>query len=102
MNSDSGLTQDQRIAESVEQALQADPNTLKHPITVEAVGSTVTLSGHVASQAAKDSAIRIAKQTDGVIDVIDELVIGDEDGFLNWFMPWRDRDKDIKHESGEF
>jgi osmotically-inducible protein OsmY len=100
VSTDSNLTADQRIAEAVEQSLAANPQMAKYPITVAVEGSTVT--GHVPSQEAKDTVIQTARKVDGVIDIDDDLVIGGEHHVGDWLFPWRDRNKDIEQESGEW
>jgi osmotically-inducible protein OsmY len=99
---DSLLTNDERLAEAIEDALAAEAWTQKFPVTVAVVGSTVTLTGHVPNQHAKDSAIALARGVHGVIDVDDDLVIGGDHPWKNMFMPWRNRDEDIEGGSGEF
>jgi osmotically-inducible protein OsmY len=102
VSNDRDITADQRIAEAVEQALAANPWLADYPITVAAVGSTVTLTGHVPSQDAKDTVIQMARKVDGVIDVNDDLVIGGEHPVADWFFPWRNRNEDIQQERGEW
>jgi hyperosmotically inducible periplasmic protein len=45
-------------------------------IDVTTVGSTVTLSGRVGSAAERDRAVALARETDGVTRVVDNLQIG--------------------------
>ena len=44
-------------------------------IDVDTNGSVVTLSGRVASQAERDRAVRLARETEGVTSVVDRLVV---------------------------
>ena len=95
-------TADQRIAEAVEKALAANPWLADYPINVAVVGATVTLTGHVPSQDAKETVIQMARKVDGVIDINDDLVIGGEHPIEDWFFPWRNRNADIEQERGEW
>jgi hyperosmotically inducible periplasmic protein len=45
-------------------------------IDVTTVGTTVTLSGHVGSTLERDRAIALARETDGVTKVVDNLKVG--------------------------
>jgi hyperosmotically inducible protein len=44
-------------------------------ISVDTVGSVVTLTGIVGSNAERDRAVRLAKETDGVTKVVDKLEV---------------------------
>ena len=44
-------------------------------IDVDTSGSVVTLSGRVSSQAERDRAVRLARDTEGVTSVVDRLVV---------------------------
>lgn len=46
-------------------------------IDVDTSGSIVTLSGRVSSQAERERAVRLARETEGVTSVVDRLVIGE-------------------------
>ena len=96
MNSDSNWTRDEPITAAIEQEIQARMHPDAPPINVAAQGATVTLTGHVANQATKDALIQLAHDTDGVIDVTDNLVIGGGHPFLDWFFPGRDANKDLE------
>ena len=82
MNSDSGLTSDMSLSENVEQALQANGTTSGHPLSVAAEGAMITLTGRVPSQDVKDAAIRTARSVAGVVDVVDDVTVGDDGGGL--------------------
>jgi osmotically-inducible protein OsmY len=99
---DSILTNDERLAEAIEDALASEPWTLKFPVTVAVEGSSVNLTGHVPNQQAKDRAIALARGVHGVLDVDDDLVVGGDHPWKNMFMPWRNRDEDIEQGHGEF
>ena len=81
---DKRLTDAMQIETTVENALQADPTVGKYPITVAVQGSTVSLTGRVDSQNIKDAAEKIAYSVPGVLDVTNELVVGDtDDGYFD-------------------
>ena len=44
-------------------------------IDVDTAGSVVTLSGRVGSEAERARAVQLARETDGVTSVVDELTI---------------------------
>src|SRR2546426_6920018 len=67
--SDSGITT------KVKAKMVADDTVKPHEINVTTRDHVVTLSGEVGTTAAKDQAIQIARQTDGVRDVVDRLTI---------------------------
>ena len=85
-----------QITQAIEGAIQARMRPHTPPINVAVQGTTVTLTGHVANQATKDAIIQLARDTDGVIDVIDNLVIGGGHPFLDWLFPWRDPNQDLE------
>jgi osmotically-inducible protein OsmY len=103
MNSDSDWSRDEPITAAIEREIQARMQPDAPPINVAAQGATVTLTGHVANQATKDAIIQMARDTDGVIDVTDDVVIGGSHPVLDWFFPWRDPNKDLEHtDKGEW
>ena len=75
MNDDNALTRDMAIMEKTEQALEANAITARNPFEVEAEGATLTIRGQVESQQAKETAERIARGVDGVIDIVNEVVV---------------------------
>lgn len=96
MNGESDLSRDQQLTEAIEREIQSRMQPDAPPINVAVQGATVTLTGHVANQATKDAVIQMARDTEGVIDVTDDLVIGGGHPFLDWFFPWRDRNRDLE------
>lgn len=96
MTNDNVLTSDQRIAQAIEGEIQARLRPGAPPINVAVEGATVTLTGHVANQATKDAINQLARDTDGVIDVTDNLVIGGGHPFLDWLQPTRDPNRDLE------
>jgi len=77
--SGAALTGDAAIMDQVSQALRSNATTARYPIDVAAQGATVTLTGTVGSQDAKRTAEQFARGVPGVIDVTNELVVGDDD-----------------------
>ena len=78
--SDSGITT------KVKTAMAADPIVKAYQVDVTTENKVVTLTGDVETTAAKEQAARIARQTDGVRDVIDRLRVNDTaatSGLLN-------------------
>jgi hyperosmotically inducible protein len=68
---------DPGITASVKAKLVADDMVKANDIDVTTMDRTVTLNGEVATQTAKDRALRIARETDGVQSVIDNLTVQD-------------------------
>lgn len=66
---DSGLTL------AVKSKLAADPAVKASRIEVTTQDKVVTLTGNVESQAEKDQAIRLARETSGVVDVLDRISV---------------------------
>jgi len=93
---DPTLTRDQQITRSIEDSIQARLESDAPPINVAVQGATVTLTGHVANQATKDAINALTSSTDGVINVVDNLVVGNDRSLLDWFMPGRDENRDLE------
>jgi osmotically-inducible protein OsmY len=87
---------ERQITQGIEGQIQARMQRHTPPINVAVEGTTVTLTGHVANQATKDAIIQLARNMDGVNDVIDNLVIGGGHPFLDWLLPWRDPNQDLE------
>src|SRR5262249_28294218 len=66
---------DAGITTKVKSKLAADPTVKASQIDVDTKNKVVTLNGTVDTQAAKDQAILIARQTAGVADVVDNLTV---------------------------
>jgi hyperosmotically inducible protein len=69
------VTADASITTAVKTKLLADPKVGGLKIDVDTKDNVVTLSGTVKSAAERDEAIRLAKTTTGVKDVVSKLVI---------------------------
>jgi len=96
MIEDAVLSRDQKIARSIEDAIQARMKSDAPPINVAVQGATVTLTGHVANQATKDAVNALARNTEGVLNVTDNLVVGNDRSLLDWFLPTRDENRDLE------
>jgi hyperosmotically inducible periplasmic protein len=68
---------DAGITTNVKTKLAADDTVKAYKVDVDTRNGVGTLSGEVESAAAKEQAIRIARQTDGVRDVIDQIHVGE-------------------------
>ena len=66
---------DAGITTKVKSKLAADDTVEANDINVTTRDRVVTLSGAVETTAAKDQAIQIARQTEGVSDVVDQLTV---------------------------
>jgi len=68
---------DAGITTNVKTKLAADDTVKAYQIDVDTRNGVVTLSGGVESAAAKERAVQIARTTDGVRDVVDQVRIGE-------------------------
>ncbi len=68
---------DAGITTNVKTKLAADDTVKAYQVDVDTRNGVVTLSGDVENAAAKEQAIQIARQTDGVRDVIDQIRVGE-------------------------
>jgi hyperosmotically inducible protein len=66
---------DAGITTKVKSKLAADDTVKAYQIDVDTRDKVVTLSGNVDSQAAKDQAVAIARSTEGVADVVDNITV---------------------------
>jgi osmotically-inducible protein OsmY len=66
---------DPGVTTAVKTKLAADDTVKAYQIDVDTNGGVVTLSGAVASQQAKDRAVQLARETDGVSSVDDRLTV---------------------------
>lgn len=67
---------DAKIEADVLKAFAADSRVANQPINTSTVYGTVTLSGSVSTEAARDAAEQIASRTPGVKKVVDQLSVG--------------------------
>lgn len=68
---------DAGVTASVKSKLAADDTVKAYEINVDTQNHVVTLSGDVQSSAAKDQALRLARETQGVREVVDKLTVSD-------------------------
>jgi osmotically-inducible protein OsmY len=68
--SDAGLTA------KIKAKMALDDTISAAAIDVDSNGSTVTLSGRVGSQAERSRAVQLARETEGVTKVVDQLTVG--------------------------
>ena len=68
--SDAGLTA------KIKAKMALDDTISAAAIDVDSNGSTVTLSGRVESQAGRSRAVQLARETEGVTRVVDQLTVG--------------------------
>ena len=66
---------DPGITAAVKTKFAADDTVKAYQIDVDTASSVVTLTGTVDSQAAKDMAVTLARQTDGVTQVVDRIAV---------------------------
>jgi hyperosmotically inducible periplasmic protein len=66
---------DAGITTKVKGKLAADDTVKAYQIDVDTKDKVVTLSGNVDSQAAKDQAVALARSTEGVADVVDNITV---------------------------
>lgn len=68
-------TKDATVSGTVKTKLAADDQVKASEIKVDTVNGVVTLTGNIDSQAAKDRAIQIARETKGVVQVKDMISV---------------------------
>lgn len=66
---------DAGITTAVKSRMAADDTVKAYQIDVDTRQGVVTLSGNVETQAAKDQAAKVARETDGVKNVVDNVVV---------------------------
>lgn len=66
---------DPGVTTAVKSKLAADDTVKAYQIDVDTKDRVVTLSGSVESAAQKEQAVRIARQTEGVRDVVDQIIV---------------------------
>ena len=68
--------QEAALTTKIKAKMALDDSVKARAIDVTTNGSTVTLSGTVGSAAERDRAVRLARETDGVTQVVNHLRIG--------------------------
>jgi hyperosmotically inducible protein len=71
---------DAGITTAVKSKFAADDTVKAYQIDVTTENKVVTLAGNVETPAAKDQAVLLARNTDGVREVVDRLVVGEAAG----------------------
>ena len=69
---------DPGVTTAVKSKLAADDTVKAYQINVDTADGVVTLSGTVETHAAKNQAVTLARQTDGVRDVVDQIAVNPE------------------------
>ena len=94
---------DPGITTAVKSKLAADDTVKAYQIDVETRERVVTLSGTVDSPAAKDQAVTLARQTNGVRDVVDNISVNRETAATagEQIREGTDATKGAIHEAGE-
>jgi hypothetical protein len=86
---------DAGITTSVKTKLAADEAVKAYQVDVETANQVVTLRGDVETVAQKEQAVRLARETDGVRDVIDQLRVNPTAATSGFGDPDVDRDPDV-------
>jgi hyperosmotically inducible protein len=68
---------DAGISTAIKTKFAADDMVKAYEIDVDTNNRVVTLTGEVETSVAKDQALKLARETDGVRDVVDKLSVGD-------------------------
>jgi osmotically-inducible protein OsmY len=71
---------DAEVTAKVKTRLAADPEVNPFRIDVDTIDGTVTLSGMVSSEAEKAEAEKLARNTEGVVAVVNNLTVGQRGG----------------------
>ena len=66
---------DGRLTAKIKSKMALDDTVKALNLNVDTVGAVVTLKGYVGSEAERDRALRLARETEGVIRVVDQLQV---------------------------
>ena len=69
------IATDAALTAKIKSKMALDDNVEAADIDVDAAGSVVTLRGTVSSQDERQRAVRMARETEGVTSVVDQLVV---------------------------
>ena len=86
---------DAGITTSVKSKLAADDTVKAYQVDVDTSNQVVTLRGDVETEAQKEHAVRLARETDGVRDVIDQLRVNPAAATTGIGAPDVDADADV-------
>ena len=70
-----GALSEGALTTKIKSKMALDDHVKARTISVDTEGSVVTLTGIVSSNAERDRAVRLAKETDGVTKVVDRLEV---------------------------
>ena len=70
-----GALSDGALSAKIKSKMALDDQVKARTISVDTKGSVVTLTGTVDSSAERDRAVRLAKETDGVTKVVDNIAV---------------------------
>ena len=70
-----GVLNESALTMKIKSKMALDDNVKARTISVDTAGSVVTLTGTVGSNAERDRAGRLARETDGVTNVVDKLEV---------------------------
>lgn len=70
-----GALSEGTLTTKIKSKMALDDHVKARTISVDTAGSVVTLTGSVGSIAERDRAVRLAKETDGVTNVVDKLEV---------------------------
>jgi hyperosmotically inducible protein len=70
-----GVLSEGALTMKIKSKMALDDNVKARTISVETAGSVVTLTGTVGSNAERDRAGRLARETDGITSVVDKLEV---------------------------
>ena len=70
-----GALSEGALTTKIKSKMALDDHVRARTINVDTVGSVVTLTGIVGSNAERDRAVRLAQETDGVTKVVDKLEV---------------------------
>jgi osmotically-inducible protein OsmY len=88
---------DAGITTAVKSKLAADDTVKAYEIDVTTQNNIVTLEGRVDTSVARDQAIALARETDGVRDVVDKLAVSESAATAGVL----DRDPDVDRDAGD-
>lgn len=92
---------DAGITTAVKSKLAADTSVSAYEIDVTTRDGIVTLEGDVETSAAKEQAVAIARDTDGVRDVVDQLRVGDMAATTGIDEEMEAEGREAAHDTGE-
>jgi hyperosmotically inducible protein len=92
---------DTGITTAVKSKFAADDTVKAYQIDVTTENKVVTLAGNVETSAAKEQAVLLARNTDGVRDVVDRLTVSEAAGTAGVRDPDPDVDRDIDDKAAE-